>query len=107
MSFHYVVVYPSAARGETAPLRLTGRLVRVLDLPDPAPAIQQPDGTLVLLDPRALVLDVVTQRCVYSPRTVPADELPPWVRDWLREHPRWGVPGCEQDWLDAVRGEAR
>ena len=102
------IVYPSNARGETMPLPLlTGHFYRVdVEAPDEVgitPFVQTSDDTAVGLDPRACIFNLETHEVVYTPRMVPKQELAPWVRDWLRDHPRWGVPGCEQDWRNAAR----
>jgi hypothetical protein len=57
----------------------------------------------VILDPRALVFNDTTHKVDYSPRYWHDEQLP-WVKEWLRLHPWWAIPGCENDWVKARRG---
>lgn len=76
--------------------------------------LRRPDGTLhpmlmktktdgaVILDQRAIVYGPEVGRVLYWPRMLKPGELEPGVREWLRRHPHWAVPGCEQNWERAV-----
>lgn len=60
---------------------------------------------MTILDPRAIVLTVLTEKLSqvdYSPRYFALDDHAPWAREWLLEHPHWGMPGCELDWERAI-----
>jgi hypothetical protein len=43
---------------------------------------------VVLLDPRAVIVDDATKEWVYDPR---AKALPGEMGEWMRGHPEWGV----------------
>lgn len=45
-------------------------------------------GETLLLDPRAVVTDE-TGAVLVNPRECEAETLPPWVHEWLMEHPEW------------------
>jgi hypothetical protein len=42
---------------------------------------------IVLIDPRAIV--TAGGERVFGPRDLPPDDQPPWVIEWLIEHPEW------------------
>jgi hypothetical protein len=58
--------------------------------------------TLMVLDPRGLILNNTTRQIDYSPRLVPDEKFAAWVRAWLDRHPHWGTSGCETNWDRAL-----
>lgn len=68
------------------------------------PTIKTDDGQAAFIfDPRYIIVDQETHTVEYSPRTVPIKQHAKWVRDWIKEHAQWGVPGCEKDLLAAAQ----
>jgi hypothetical protein len=55
------------------------------------------------LDPRVIVFNDSEARVEYSPRAYEDEQLE-WVKDWLAQHPHWGVQGCELNWDRAREG---
>jgi len=60
-------------------------------------------GPVEILDPRVIIFNDSTVTVDYSPRQDESQQAD-WVRDWLRQHPNWGLPGCEADWTKALQG---
>jgi hypothetical protein len=70
------------------------------------PTVTDKGGTVSVLDPRSIILESATDQVIYSPRKFPLHRHAPWCREWLEQHARWGMPGCEQDWNQALKEEA-
>jgi len=51
------------------------------------PVIAKTDGTVMLLDPRAII--TLNGERVYGPRDLAADDHTADMRAWLIEHPEW------------------
>jgi hypothetical protein len=60
------------------------------------------EPVFTVIDPRGIVVDEATNNVIYSPRFWEND-LTPKTREWLKQHPDWGIPGCEKDWKQARR----
>lgn len=91
-----------------SPLWFEGTHLQVVQDPEQGviPIIYRGKEEAVMLDPRAIVftpLDPRSSARWTTPRATQAlDDHAPWAREWLLEHPYWGVPGCELDWERAI-----
>jgi hypothetical protein len=64
---------------------------------------ETPEGFVKMLDARAVAFNETTIHIDYSPRYFPLDDHSPRVREWLIQHPRWGMNGSFDDWEEALR----
>lgn len=46
-------------------------------------------GSLLILDPRVVVINPATRFVMFSPRDPENTNLPGWADAWLYEHPEW------------------
>lgn len=60
-------------------------------------------GSMLAIDPRCLVRSAETGAVRYDPRDH-IDDMGPWFRTWMREHPTW--PGRRLSVRDAYRSWA-
>lgn len=103
----FKVMYPETYRRTRRPLWFEGTHLQVFRYPEQGiiPVIYQGKKKTTFLDPRAIVFTALTEKLSqvdYSPRYFALDDHAPWAREWLLEHPHWGVEGCELDWERAI-----
>lgn len=77
------VHYPSGTNFEVDAIRFMVGVSKEIGW---AVGVERPNGEILILDPRAVVFKDGEE--IHNPRNC-LDEVPKWVREYLRDHPRF------------------